>query len=88
MIRVREVEEGVFEVQVKERGGSSNHRVTVAPDYLVRIAGEGADGARVVEKSFEFLLAREPKESILRSFDLKVIQRYFPEYESAIGRLL
>ena len=35
-----------------------------------------------------FLLEREPKESILRSFDLTVISRYFAEYEREMtGRL-
>jgi len=42
----------------------------------------------LIEKSFEFLLERESNTSILRSFDLPVIQRYFPEYERAIGTLL
>jgi hypothetical protein len=41
-----------------------------------------------VRRSFEFLLEREPKESILASFDLTVIARYFPEYESEIARRL
>jgi hypothetical protein len=41
-----------------------------------------------VEESFRFLLEREPKESILRRFNLTVISRYFPEYEREIkGRL-
>jgi hypothetical protein len=40
----------------------------------------------LVKKSFEFLLEREPKESILRSFNLKIISNYFPEYEKEIGK--
>ena len=35
----------------------------------------------LVRRSFVFLLAREPKTSILRRFELLVIARYFPEYE-------
>ena len=31
-----------------------------------------------------FLLEREPKESILGSFELPVIERYFPDYPTAI----
>jgi len=34
-----------------------------------------------VKKSFEFLLEREPKESILRQFDITKISYYFPEFE-------
>jgi hypothetical protein len=41
-----------------------------------------------VRRSFEFLLEREPKESILARFDLSVISRYFPEYEDEIKRRL
>jgi len=39
----------------------------------------------LVSRSFDFLLAREPNTSILRSFDLAVISRYFPEYERVIS---
>ena len=49
-----------------------------------RIAG-GADPEHLVRESFAFLLKREPKESILASFDLTVIARYFPEYERAMA---
>jgi len=35
----------------------------------------------LVRASFDFLLAREPKESILKAFDLAVIKRYFPDYD-------
>jgi len=40
----------------------------------------------LVRACFEFLLAREAKDSILGSFDLSVIGRYFPEFESEITR--
>ena len=42
------------------------------------------DVERLVRSTFEFLLERESKESILRSFALPVIGRYFPEYEDEI----
>ncbi|MBL7183234.1 MAG: hypothetical protein ISS50_02165, partial [Anaerolineae bacterium] len=42
----------------------------------------------LVAESFRFLLEREPKESILRSFDLMVIGRYFPEYRREIVKRL
>ena len=44
----------------------------------------GATPEALVEASFRFLLEREPKESILRSFDVSVIGRYFPEFEREI----
>ncbi|SVC07305.1 uncharacterized protein METZ01_LOCUS260159 [marine metagenome] len=39
----------------------------------------------LVEGSFKFLLEREPKEMILRTFDLKIISHYFQEYERRIA---
>jgi hypothetical protein len=75
-------------VTVTEGGGSTIHRVTVnKPDYQ-RLTDGRVPPERLVEASFEFLLEREPKESILRSFNLMTIQRYFPEYESQIGSRL
>ena len=35
-----------------------------------------------IEASFLFLLDREPKEAILEKFELSVIGRYFPDFES------
>ena len=52
------------------------------------MGGTGASPERLVSASFRFLLEREPKESILRSFDLMVISHYFPEYEREIQKRL
>jgi hypothetical protein len=67
-------------VRVREGATSTEHEVTVTPDHLIRYAGPGMSPERLLEVSFEFLLEREPKESILSTFDLSVIERYFPEY--------
>jgi hypothetical protein len=42
----------------------------------------------LVEKSFNFLLERESNTSILRRFDLQIIERYFPEYKKTIKTML
>ena len=65
-------------------GTTSEHDVAVTPEDLARLAPGVDDPADLVRRSFVFLLAREPKESILRSFNLPVIGRYFPEYEREI----
>jgi hypothetical protein len=41
--------------------------------------------AQLVRESFVFLLEREPVESILRTFDLSVIEQYFPEYRGTLS---
>jgi hypothetical protein len=43
--------------------------------------GRGRSAEELVGDGFAFLLDREPKESILREFDLSVIKRYFPDYD-------
>ena len=76
----------VFSVTVSEGGGSSEHRVMLGREYYERLTQGRATPRELVEKSFMFLLEREPKESILGSFDLSVIERYFPEYPEKIGK--
>ena len=66
--------------------GVTQHEVRVRPADLERLAPGATDPADLVRRSFAFLLEREPPSSILRSFDLAVIGRYFPEYERAIRR--
>jgi hypothetical protein len=85
MIKVTPLKENQFEVEVTGRS-TTQHRVTVQPEDAKRLARAGESTASLVERSFEFLLARESNTSILRSFDLSVIARYFPEYESEIQR--
>jgi hypothetical protein len=48
----------------------------------------GRSTEELLRMSFEFLLERESNTSILPSFDLPVIGRYFPEYEKQIGARL
>lgn len=46
--------------------------------------GRGSTVEDLVERSFTFLLEREPPSSILREFQLTDIERYFPEYPRVI----
>ncbi len=71
-------------VTVGGHGASTSHDVTVTAADLVRLAPSATDPVDLVRRSFAFLLAREPKESILTRFDLPLIGRYFPEYEREI----
>jgi hypothetical protein len=73
-------------VTVTGGGTSTNHAVSMTSADLARYASGGATPDDLVRRSFEFLLARESKTSILRQFDLPEIGRYFPDYEAAITR--
>jgi hypothetical protein len=81
---VKRTAPGVFEVSVGGRSPTT-HRVTASEEYIRSLTGGRAPGAELVRKSFEFLLEREPNTSILRAFDLPVIQQYFPEYEQTVS---
>ena len=65
-------------------GSTTSHEVRVSRTDLDRFAPGAEDPVDLVRRSFAFLLARESKASILRSFDLPVIGRYFPEYDREI----
>jgi hypothetical protein len=73
-------------VTVREGASSTTHEVTVKSGDLARLGRKGEPACDFVARCFEFLLEREPKESILRSFDVMVIARYFPEFERTIAK--
>ena len=58
----------------------TTHDVAVSAADIERLAPGATDPTALVRESFEFLLEREPRESILRTFALPDIGRYFPEY--------
>ena len=86
-ITVEKTDDTTFQVTVEARS-KSTHTVTVSPAYHEKLTSGQAPAEALVRKSFEFLLERESNTSILRTFDLPVIQTYFPEYERTIRRLL
>lgn len=73
-------------VTVTDHGSRLEFQVAVSGAEMARFDPASTDPCSLVRRSFEFLLAREPKESILSPFRLSVIGRYFPEYEDEIRR--
>ena len=84
IIDVDEQVAGEYRVTVSEGKSATSHVVTVDEAYARKLHGGKISTAELVRRSFEFLLERESKESILGSFALPVISRYFPEYEDEI----
>jgi hypothetical protein len=70
-----------FDVVVSEAGSSSRHVVTLARADSDVQGDRFSTPEEFVSRCFEFLLEREPKESILARFDVRDIGRYFPEFE-------
>ncbi len=76
------------DVMVGTDAAATRHTVSVSQDDLARLAPGHYDPEELVAASFAFLLERESRESILRQFELPVIERYFPGYEAQIQRQL
>src|SRR5207248_5992077 len=73
MIQVRRTAEQdplIFEVVVREGKGETRHQVTMSRDTCERLTSGKHTPERCLEAAFKFLLDREPKESILRHFDV------------------
>jgi hypothetical protein len=73
----------IFDVRVREGKSETRHRVTLSQKSRLRL-GKDATAERIVEAAFRFLLDREPKEAILASFDVDLIESYFPEFEARL----
>ena len=80
-------EHTIVKVLVEEGGSQTRHEVTVKRADLARLGRAGETPEAFVRRCFEFLLAREPKESILGKFDVMKIAVYFPEFEAEIRRV-
>ena len=86
-IAIARAGEKIYRVTVEEGASQTTHDVTVTPDDVERYA-PGVSAERLLKGSFEFLLEREPKESILSRFDLPMIERYFSDYPAKINEKL
>jgi hypothetical protein len=82
-ITVEHAGDAVYLVTVQDGKTQTRHEVTVTPGDVTRYA-PGSTPERLLEASFEFLLAREPASSILSRFALPVIEGYFPEYPRVV----
>jgi len=90
-IDIRRVGEGdplEFEVVVRQGGSKTTHRVSMARETHQRLTAGKHAPESCLNAAFRFLLDREPKESILKRFDVRIIGRYFPEFERELPRYL
>jgi hypothetical protein len=79
---------GTYEVEVDQSGRRTTHRVRVPEGLATALGAEAVTEEELVAESFRFLLEREPATSILPSFSLEEIARYFPEYPEEMARRL
>lgn len=77
--------DGAADIAVS-RTGPGRFNVVVGGKHSYDVTGDSDDTEALVRESFVFLLEREPPSSILKTFDLSVIARYFPEYPDEMRR--
>ena len=58
----------------------TKHIVSVTDQMLLNLTNNKTSKEELLNFSINFLLERESNTSILSSFDLTVISKYFPEY--------
>jgi hypothetical protein len=78
----------VFEVTVRDADSETRHHVTMARPTCERLTSGKYPPERCIAAAFRFLLDREPKESILRRFDVTMISRYFADFERELPSYL
>ena len=78
----------VFDVSIEEENGTTQHKVTLLYETYTTVFGESHDPKACIEAAFRFLLEREPKESIMTTFDITIISMYFPEFPEKITSYL
>ncbi|MBO0764731.1 MAG: hypothetical protein J2P50_09100 [Hyphomicrobiaceae bacterium] len=91
MIEVRQMSGGdpmQFAVIVRDDIGETHHVVTMGSTTYHRLTGGRHTPARSIEAAFQFLLDREPKQSILNRFDITAIAPYFPDFEQKLPAYL
>ena len=76
-----EKDKTTFNVVVSDDKSATRHTVTLPTTYWQKYSQRYPNQEDFIQASFEFLLEREPKESILKHFEVPVIAQYFPEFK-------
>ena len=84
-VSIKKQTEDVFVVTVAGNA-TTTHTVTVTDESLTDLTDKNVTRTQLLEFSFNFLLDREPNTSILSSFDINVISRYFSDYRDEVRR--
>jgi hypothetical protein len=84
-VSIKKQTEDVFVVTVAGNA-TTTHTVTVTDQSLTDLTEDNATKTELLEFSFNFLLDREPSTSILSSFDIIVISKYFSDYRDEVRR--
>ena len=84
-ISINKISDDLFEVTVADRI-TTTHKVTVTDESLTDLTDNNVTKTQLLNFSFRFLLEKEPNTSILSSFDINVISKYFSNYRDEVRR--
>lgn len=86
-IFIKELSDNKFEITVNKKL-ITKHTVLLTDEYYDSLTKKKISKKKLLEYSFYFLLDKESNTSILSSFELSIISKYFPEYENEIKKIL
>ncbi|MBU1015454.1 hypothetical protein KKI17_03445 [Patescibacteria group bacterium] len=75
-----------FIVELGEESNLIGFLVHLDEAYWVALTGGKHSPENLVRKTFEFLLHKEDRNSVLREFDLREVSAHFPDYEEEIRK--
>ena len=84
-VSIKKLTDDVFEVTVVKTP-TTTQTVTVTDQNFTDLTDDNATKTQLSEFSFKFLLEKEPNTSILSSFDINVISKYFSDYKGEVRR--
>ena len=87
MITIESISQNSFKVTVNKQS-TTEHLVLLNDNFYQNITNGKITKKDLIIKSFEFLLLRESNQSILKEFNLEVINQYFPEYNNEIKKII
>ena len=82
-IKITEIKKNNFLVEVNDKVKTS-HNVVIHDKVYQQLTNGEISKYELLEKSFEFLLDREPNTSILTNFEIQIISHYFSDYANCV----
>ena len=82
-IKITEIEKDKFLVEVIDNLKTS-HNVVISDKVYQELTNSMISKHELLEKSFSFLLDREPNTSILTNFEIQIISHYFSDYANCV----
>ena len=82
-IKITEIKKDTFLIEVSDTVKTS-HKVVINDKVYQQLTNGVISKYELLEKSFEFLLDREPNTSILTNFEIQIISHYFSDYANCV----